>query len=41
MSEIREITKDTMVCDVVDISPEMEEVLISFGLSCCGCPGPT
>lgn len=39
MSEIREITKDTMVCDVVDISPEMEEVLISFGLSCCGCPG--
>ena len=36
---MNEITKDTMICDIVEISPEMEKVLVSYGLSCCGCPG--
>lgn len=34
-----EITKDTLIGDIIKEKPEAVETLMSFGLACVGCPG--
>lgn len=36
---MKKITKDMMICEILDMNPELEEVFISHGLNCVGCPG--
>lgn len=33
-----EITKDTMIGELIVEKPEAVEVLMSFGMACVGCP---
>ncbi|MDD2484380.1 MAG: DUF1858 domain-containing protein [Eubacteriales bacterium] len=33
------ITKDMLIDDILDLDYKMNEVLLSHGLNCCGCPG--
>lgn len=36
---MKEITKDMMICEILDLDPQLEDVFISHGLNCVGCPG--
>ena len=36
---MKEITKDMMICEILDLNPQLEDVFISHGLYCVGCPG--
>ena len=36
---MKEITKDMMICEILDLNPQLEDVFISHGLNCVGCPG--
>ena len=33
-----QITKDTMIGDILDIAPETAPVFVSIGMHCLGCP---
>ena len=33
------VTKDMMICDILDVQPHLEEIFISHGMNCVGCPG--
>ena len=33
-----EVTKTTQIGEVLNINPNVKEVLLGFGLHCCGCP---
>ena len=33
-----EITKDTLIGDLIRSKPEAIEILMSFGMGCVGCP---
>ncbi len=35
---MNKILDEMMVCEVLDAYPQLEDVLISNGLSCAGCP---
>ncbi len=34
-----EITKDTVIGELIVKKPEAVEILMSFGMACVGCPG--
>ena len=36
--ESTEITKDTIIADILKINPNAESVLMSAGMHCLGCP---
>lgn len=36
---MKEITKDMMICDILEVQPHLEEIFISHGMNCIGCPG--
>ena len=36
---MKEITKDMMICEILDLNPQLEDVFISHGLNCVGGPG--
>lgn len=36
---MKEITKDMMIYEILDLNPQLEDVFISHGMSCVGCPG--
>ena len=33
-----EITKDTIIGDILDIAPQTDPVFLSIGMHCLGCP---
>jgi len=33
-----QITKDTLISDVLRINPESAEILMRYGMGCLGCP---
>lgn len=33
------ITKDMMICDILEVQPHLEEIFISHGMHCVGCCG--
>ncbi len=33
------ITKEMMICDILDLNPQLEDVFIAHGMNCVGCPG--
>ena len=33
-----QITKDTIIGDILDIAPETAPIFMSFGMHCLGCP---
>ena len=33
-----QITKDTIIGDILDIAPETAPILLSIGMHCLGCP---
>ena len=35
-----QITKDTIIGDILDIAPETAPVFMSIGMHCLGCPAP-
>lgn len=36
---MKKINKDMMIYEILDMNPELEDVLFSHGLNCAGCPG--
>ena len=36
---MNKITKDMMICDILELQPHTEEVLLAHGMACLGCPG--
>ena len=32
------ITKDTIICDILDIAPDTAPIFLSIGMHCLGCP---
>lgn len=36
---MKNITKDMMIFQVLDLNPELEGVFIAHGMNCVGCPG--
>jgi hybrid cluster-associated redox disulfide protein len=36
---MKKITKDMMIYEILDMNPQLEDVFISHGLNCVGCPG--
>lgn len=36
---MNKITKDMMVCEVLELNPDLEDVFVAHGLACVGCPG--
>ena len=36
---MEKITKDMMICDILEVQPHLEEIFISHGMHCVGCPG--
>lgn len=36
---MKEITKDMMIYQILDINPQLEDVFIAHGMNCVGCPG--
>lgn len=36
---MKEITKEMMICDVLEVQPHLEEIFLSYGMNCVGCPG--
>ena len=36
---MNQITRDMMICDVLDRNPKLETVFVDHGLHCMGCPG--
>ena len=35
-----EITKDTIIGDILDIAPQTAPIFFSIGMHCLGCPAP-
>ena len=35
-----QITKDTIIGDILDIAPETAPIFLSIGMHCLGCPPP-
>ena len=33
------VTKDMMICDILELQPHTEEIFLSHGMNCLGCPG--
>ena len=33
-----EITKDTIIGDILDVAPQTEPIYLSIGMQCIGCP---
>ena len=33
------ITEDRLVCDVLELNPQLEKVFLRFDMNCGGCPG--
>jgi len=33
------VTKDMMICDILEVQPHLEEIFVSHGMPCVGCPG--
>ena len=33
------ITKDMMICDILELQPHTEEIFLGHGMACLGCPG--
>ncbi len=33
------ITKDMMICDILELQPHTEEIFLDNGMNCLGCPG--
>ena len=38
MEDKFEITKDTLLSELIEKEEKIEDVLVGFGLSCCSCP---
>lgn len=36
---MKEITKDMMIYEILDMNPQLEDVFLAHGLNCVGCPG--
>ena len=36
---MNDITKDMMICDILNSNPNLEKVFLAYGLNCMGCPG--
>lgn len=36
---MKKITEDMMIYEILDANPQLEDVFISHGLNCVGCPG--
>ena len=36
---MKRITEDMKICHVLDLNPQLGEILLSYGLNCAGCPG--
>lgn len=36
---MKEITKDMMIGDILELQPHLEEIFISHGMHCVGCLG--
>jgi len=36
---MKEITRDMMICDILDVQPHLEEIFLDHGMNCVGCPG--
>lgn len=36
---MKRITREMLVCDILDINPQLEEIFIAHGMNCMGCPG--
>ena len=35
-----EITKDTIIGDILDVAPQTAPIFLSIGMHCLGCPSP-
>jgi hybrid cluster-associated redox disulfide protein len=33
------VTKEMMICDILEVQPHLEEIFMSHGMPCAGCPG--
>ena len=33
-----EITKDTIICDILDVAPQTAPIFFGIGMHCLGCP---
>ena len=33
------VTKDMMICDILELQPHTEEIFLEHGMACLGCPG--
>lgn len=36
---MKKITKEMMICDILEVQPHLEEIFISHGMNCVGCCG--
>lgn len=36
---MKKITKEMMICDILEVQPHLEEIFISHGMNCVGCSG--
>ncbi len=36
---MKKITREMLVCDILDKNPHLEDIFFSHGMNCMGCPG--
>lgn len=36
---MKKITREMLVCDILDSNPQLEDIFNAHGMNCMGCPG--
>ena len=38
MEQVKQVSKDTMISELISINPQTAEILFGIGMHCIGCP---